>query len=327
MQEFNEMQEYEGFFRNEQKYVPLLDKAVIRKSRHKAEVRWYRRLVVLNIIIIIWICVWFFGEMKDNKEYAIEVKNLTVESFTSEDEERVDEVNQELDDKMEETPDSLTYFVIIFFLFLAMPFILYYSYAGYRSMSVRITKKNFPEIYDIVEEFAKKLDMKKVPPIYLVQGHGVLNAFASFVPFKQYIELYADLVEVGYREYEDLDSLRFIIAHEMAHIYLKHSTLAYNYSILFSSMVPILPEIASRAREYSCDRIAQKLSGSDGIDAMMSLTAGIHLYKRVDKEDFIEHAKTVNGFFVWCYNLVSSHPVMSKRIIALEMKEGSGKLY
>lgn len=96
---------------------------------------------------------------------------------------------------------------------------------------------------------------------------------------------------------------------------------------VINNNVPILSSTASRAREYSCDRIAQILSGSDGIDAMMSLTAGIHLYKRVDKEDYLEHAKSVKGFFVWCYNLMSSHPVISKRVLALQMKEGSGKLY
>ncbi|MEL7659234.1 MAG: hypothetical protein AAGU75_25375, partial [Bacillota bacterium] len=79
--------------------------------------------------------------------------------------------------------------------------------------------------------------------------------------------------------------------------------------------------------EYSCDRIAQMLSGSDGVDAMMSLTTGIHLYKNVNQEDYIDHAENVKGFFVWCYNLGCSHPVMSKRVLALKNKEKSGDLY
>lgn len=169
--------------------------------------------------------------------------------------------------------------------------------------------------------------MKKVPRIYIIQGHGIINAFASFIPFKQYIELYADLVEVAYREHHDMDTLRFVIGHEMAHIKLKHATLHYYIMTLYANVVPIIGNTASRAREYSCDRIAQKLSGSDGIDAMMTLTAGIHLYKQIDKEDYIEYAKNVKGLFVWCFNLVSNHPVTSKRVLALAMKEGSGKLY
>jgi Zn-dependent protease with chaperone function len=194
-------------------------------------------------------------------------------------------------------------------------------------MSVRITRNNFPEIYEIVEEYAARLGMKKVPAIYIVQGNGILNAFSSSIPFKQYIELYADLIEVAYREHHDMGTLRFLIAHEITHIYLGHAKLHYTYTILFSNMIPILSSTASRAREYSCDRIAQKLSGSDGIDSMMALTVGIHLYKQVDKEDYLAHSKSVKGFFVWCFNLVSTHPITSKRVLALQMKEGSGKLY
>ncbi|MFA9377840.1 MAG: M48 family metallopeptidase [Lachnotalea sp.] len=305
----------------------VMDKKEVNKWRHKAERRWYRRLVILNILIIIGIIAWFVSEIKDNKTYFSELSGTAVAAFNEIEQEDTKDATKVLEDKMNEFPDSIMMAGIVIGLLIAFPFIVSYAYAGYRSMSVKITEKNFPEIYEIVKEYSQRLGMKKVPSVYLVQANGVLNAFASCIPFKQYIELYADLVEVAYREHDDMDTLKFIIAHEITHIHLGHATLSYNYSILFANMVPLLPNIASRTREYSCDRIAQKLSGSDGIDAMMTLTAGIHLYKKVDKEDYIENAKEVKGFFVWCYNLVCTHPVMSKRVLALYMKEGSGKLY
>jgi Zn-dependent protease with chaperone function len=319
--ELNDMEQMEDI-----NYV-VMDKKEVNKCRHKAEKRWYRRLLVLNILIIIGIISWFVSEIKDNKTYWSELKNTTVTTFNEIEQGVDDDNNKALEDKVDEFPDSIMMAGMVVGLLIALPFLLYYTYAGYRSMSVKITENNFPEIHEIVKEYAQRLGMKKLPAIYLVQGNGILNAFATCIPFKQYIELYADLVEVAYREHNDMDTLRFIIAHEMTHIYLGHAKLYYNYSILFANMVPILPNIASRAREYSCDRIAQRLSGSDGIDAMMSLTAGIHLYKKVDKDDYIENAKNVKGFFVWCYNLACSHPVTSKRVLALQMKEGSGKLY
>jgi Zn-dependent protease with chaperone function len=61
---------------------------------------------------------------------------------------------------------------------------------------------------------------------------------------------------------------------------------------------------------------------------MMALIAGKHLYKQVDMEDYImqaQHAK--NGFFITLYNLTSSHPIMSKRVLALLEGKGSGKLF
>ncbi|BBF41490.1 possible peptidase [Lachnospiraceae bacterium KM106-2] len=295
-----------------------------KKLRHKAERRWYRRLVILNLLIIIGIIGYCSSQVEEHERYFNELQTSAQKSMDHPDS---DKASKNLENKLDEFPESLQFLLVGVFIILFLPLVLYYLYAGYRSMSIQITERNFPEIYKIVEEYSKKLGLKKVPKIYIVQQNGVLNALSSFIPFKQYIELYADLVEVAYREHHDMDSLRFIIGHEMAHIYLKHATLHYNYTILFANMIPILSSTASRTREYSCDRIAQRLSQSDGIDAMMTLTAGIHLYKRVDKEDYIEHAKHVKGFFVFCYNIASDHPVISKRVLALEMKEGSGKLY
>lgn len=312
----------------EETLYKAMDKKEIQACRHKAEKRWYRRLVIVNFLIIFGIIGWFAWKINDNKTYFTELKDNAVTCFnTMKKGELNEDVVEVFKDKANEFPQSILLVTMIVGLMIAFPFIVCYAYAGYRSMSIRITKENFPEIYEIAKEYAIKLGMKEVPAVYLVQKNGVLNAFASFIPFKQYIELYADLVEVAYREHKDMDTLRFIIAHEIAHIYYAHAKLYYNYFILFANMVPILPMIASRAREYSCDRLGQKLSGSDGIDAMMTLTAGIHLYKQVDKENYIENAKSVKGLFVWCYNLASSHPVTSKRVLALHKKEGSGELY
>jgi Zn-dependent protease with chaperone function len=314
----------------------ILSKKEIKKCRHKAEVRWYRRLIILNIIIIVGITLWFLSETSSNKTYLHELQEdaiaylneeTTTEHETNDTNKEDNNKEEKFSKKLDNLPSSLKWFASVLGLLILLPLLLYYAYASYRSMSVEITEKNFPEIYDIVKEYSKKLGMKKIPTVYLVQGNGILNAFASCIPFKQYIELYADLVEVAYREHHDMQTLRFIIGHEISHIYLGHAKLYYSYSILFANLVPVLSATASRAREYSCDRIGQLLSGNDGIDAMMTLTAGIHLYQQIDKEDYMEHAKNIRGLFVWCYNLVSSHPVMSKRVLALDMKEGSGKLY
>ncbi|OYP46474.1 hypothetical protein CG709_03695, partial [Lachnotalea glycerini] len=254
--------------KNDVNYV-VMDQQEINKCRHKAEKRWYRRLVVLNFIFVIGILVWFMTETNQNKDYFVELKDTAMTCFNTIDQttETSESATKKLQDKVDEFPDSLMMAGVIVGLMIAFPFILNYMYAQFRSMSVRITEKNFPEIYEIVEEYTQKLGLKEAPAIYLVQGNGILNAFATCIPFKQYIELYADLVEVAYREHHDMESLRFIIAHEISHIRYSHAKLHYNYLILFANMIPILSKIASRTREYSCDRLAQKLSGSDGIEA------------------------------------------------------------
>lgn len=302
-----------------------IDKKVLKQCRHKSERRWYRGMVVLNIIIIAAIIGWFVYSIDENSKYVDDISAKAAAVAENYDD---DAKMEDLSKTMDKLPDNIGYAAMIIFTLVAIPFIVSFAYAQYRSMSVRITDKTYPEIYAIVEEYSQRLGLKRVPKIYMIQGNGVLNAFSSFIPFKQYIEIYADLLEVGYREHHDMDTIRFIIAHEMGHIYYKHATMHYYYSMLFSNVIPILSQTASRTREYSCDRLAQLLSGSDGVDAMMSLTAGIHLYKQVDKADYIEHARKVKGLFVFCYNLVCDHPITSKRVIALaDPEKRSGKLY
>lgn len=331
-----------------QVYQPI-DKRILKQCRHKAEKRWYRRLFVLNLLIIAAAIAYFVYSMDENKKYydnvidyyssvwediqkEAEEGGKPSETASAEEEDGENSEKQAEKDALEKTvsavPENIEYLLAVIFTVMAIPFIVSYAYAQYRSMSVRITERTYPEIYAIVEEYAQKLGMKRVPKIYMVQGNGVLNAFSSFIPFRQYIEVYADLLEVAYREYHDMATIRFVIAHEMAHIYYKHATMHYYYGMMFSQAIPILGSTASRAREYSCDRLAQLLSGSDGVDAMMTLTAGIHLYKQVNHADYVQNAMTVKGLFVFCYNLVASHPVMTKRVIALvDPQRKSGALY
>lgn len=291
--------------------------------RHKAEKRWYRRLVVWNILIIAVVIVMLMENFENIKDWAGLVVAQVREEIS---EDYVEEKTEYRYKAIEDIPleiELVLYGIVI--LVIIIP-VLYYTYAQYRSMSLRITEKNFPEVHALIEEYAHRLGIK-VPKAYIVQQNGVLNAFSAFLPRRQWICIHSELFEIAYREYKDKDALAFIIAHEMAHLYYKHATLGYCLSILFSKKIPILGSTASRAREYSCDRLAQRLTGTDGLDAMLVLVVDRHLYKLVDKEDYIKEMKSQKGLFLWLFNLLADHPVMCKRIVALEEGRGSGKLY
>ncbi|MBR3824113.1 MAG: M48 family metallopeptidase [Lachnospiraceae bacterium] len=291
--------------------------------RHKAERRWYRRLVVLNILIIvavIAILVCNLAKVQDWAELAMAQAN---EEFSAD---YVEDKTQYRYDAFQDIPFALEIFAYgVLIMIIVIP-VLYYMYAQYRSMALRITEKNFPEVYTLIEEYAHRLGIR-VPKAYVVQQNGVLNAFSAYLPRRQWICIHSELFEVAYREHKDKDALAFVIAHEMAHIYYKHATFGYYISIMFSQIIPILGTTASRTREYSCDRLAQRLTGTDGLDAMLVLVVDRHLYKLVDKEDYIEDMRSQRGFFLWVFNLLADHPVMCKRIVALAEGRGSGKLY
>lgn len=57
---------------------------------------------------------------------------------------------------------------------------------------------------------------------------------------------------------------------------------------------------------------------------MLALTIDRHLYKMVDQEDYIQELKSIKGFWAWWANMIADHPIMSKRVLALE--EGKGRL-
>ena len=284
----------------------------IRSFRHKAEQPMYCAMVIFNILVIVMALISAILAFFD-------IGPLTGQSGAM--------VNQLILGIEAEADAHIEVLVIL----IGLPFLLmaavYLYYAQYRANSIRITEKNFPEIYEAVQEYALRLGMKKVPKVYLTQENGTLNAFSTFILRRQYVVLLADLFEVAYLEHHDMDSIKFIIAHEMAHIRLKHATFSYQMSILFANYLPVISTALSRAREYSCDRVAQHLVGKSGVEPMLALVVGKHLYKKVDVEDYVNHCHEVRGFFVFVYNLLSSHPIMPKRIQALLKDHGSGRLF
>lgn len=336
----------------ERQFAPIT-KEEGKACKHRLERRWYRRMIELNILMIVVVLGVFISNIDKNTKLATRFYEQFEEQLEKEMQGRQEELKgnevkgnktdeEAVDTKQEEqagedaakrdklTTDDIPFEVTVFAYGLAILVVgylsLYYAFAYYRSMSLRITERNFPEVYELIDSYSKRLGIR-TPKAYVMQQNGVLNAFSAFVFRKQWIMIHAELFEVAYREHKDMDALSFVIAHELAHIYYGHATLHYNIPIWFSRLIPLFSDIASRTREYSCDRLAQRLTGNDGIEAMLALVVDRHLYKMVDKEDYIEQMREQRGFFIWIVNLFADHPVMCKRILALEEGRGSGKVY
>lgn len=310
-----------------QEYQMPITKEVGKMCKHRLERRWYRRLVELNILIIVATIILFFRSLDEIGQYFNDLSSQVEETYQeSEDYDGDSEYVTDMNSDELELPLGLELLLTGIFTCIAFVVGLYAYFALYKTNSVRITERNFPEVYYTIDFYSKKLGIK-TPKAYIMQQNGVLNAFSTFLIRKQWIMINAEVFEVAYREHQDKQALNFIIAHELAHIYYKHSTFFYNLCILFSKAIPIVGTNASRAREYSCDRLAQRLTGSDGVDSMLMLTIDRHLYKMVDKNDYLYEMSQQRGFFVWLMNLLSTHPIMSKRVIALVEGRGSGALY
>lgn len=319
------------------KDLPPISKQEAESCRHRLEKRWYRRLVILNILLIVGVitavCANLANYQKQYDELQAHVMQDVLSTLGTDDadESEPEDTADDDDDYYEDFANDFPFELQLFFggiIGLVVGYLgLYYYFAYTRAMSLKITPRNFPEVYALIESFAHRLGMEKVPDAYVVQQNGVLNAFSSFIFRRQYIQINSEIFETAYREYHDMDAVAFVIAHEISHIYYGHATLHYNLWIWFSMNFPLFGAIASRTREYSCDRLAQRLTNTDGIDAMLMLVVDRHLYKMVDKADYVTEAEKQRGFFIWLVNLLATHPIMCKRIRALAMWNGSGELY
>lgn len=340
--------------------LPPISKDEAYSCRHSHERRWYRRLIELNILLIVSVLILLIANFSDYRsdiqEFNEHIMSEAFSDLTGSDSDEDSESDAESDhedssdaekeksdrqkkkekereqseymtDFAEEMPSEIKLCLYGVIILITTLISLYLNFASVKASSLKITQNNFPEIYSLIHSYAYRLGMKKVPEAYVVQQNGVLNAFSSFIFGRQYILINTEIFEVAYREHKDFNALAFIIAHEMSHIYYGHATLRYNLPILFSMNLPIVGQIASRTREYSCDRLAQRLTNYDGVRAIIMLIVDRHLYPMVDVQDYVNTTINDHGFFLWLVNLLSTHPTMPKRLRALIQWNGSGELY
>lgn len=209
----------------------------------------------------------------------------------------------------------------IFSHFLAIAYI--------RANAIKVGPEQFPEINDSVIKYAKELQMKRVPDVFVMNGNGVLNAFAARLVFRQVLVLYSDLIEALIAE-KDFKQLDAIIAHELGHHVLGHTGF-WQWLLMPAELIPFLGLTLSRAREYSADRVMKgMMRDNDPCEkAFGKLACGKVLGARVNTDAYIKQYKNERGFFTWLAERLATHPHTPNRIRALrkfEMKESHKKV-
>lgn len=200
------------------------------------------------------------------------------------------------------------------------------QYGKSRAQSIQLTEAQFPEVYEIVKDFSKKLELGYVPEVYLTQEGGTLNAFATSFFSRRYISINSSIFEIAYLEHKDVNAVAFVIAHELTHLKRKHATTLMTILESVARAIPVWGSSQSRIKEYTCDRHAAWLV-PEGKEGLILLAAGKHLYKHVNIEEYLETSSKYKGFFYWLHNLLASHPVGPKRIKALMEDTNRGEVF
>ncbi len=193
-------------------------------------------------------------------------------------------------------------------------------FIGYlKGNALKVDEQQFPEVLQIVEAHCNALKMDAVPEVYVLQSHGVLNAFATRLARKNMVILYSDILEVAYQE--GAPALSFIIGHELGHIQRGHVALYKTLLTFPASCIPFLSWAYSRAREYTCDKVGYALCPKGAAQGLLVLAAGKQLYKKVSVSHLLATKEQRYGFATLFAEAFSTHPALLKRIDALNLQD------
>lgn len=203
-------------------------------------------------------------------------------------------------------------FVLIYIVLIALFALIAHSalIAHLRGNAIRISSRQMPDLYQRLYRCSTQLGLPSVPEAYLVNGNGILNAFATRFLGRNFVVLLSDVVD----SMEDRPgALDFYIGHELGHLQRHH--LTWSKILAPALLLPMLGAAYSRAREYTCDRhgLAVCENPEDAQYGLVALAAGKQRWKVVNLEDFGASAAPRPGFWMSLHELVGDYPWLNKR--------------
>lgn len=182
--------------------------------------------------------------------------------------------------------------------------------AHVKGNGVELSAEQFPDIHGQFLDCCKRLGIEEPPQAYVLNGNGVLNAFATKFLRDRYIVLTSDIVDAMQG---NPDGLRFYMGHELGHLRMKHiSKQILRAPVLW---LPLLGAAYSRARESTCDRhgLACSGSGSSAVLALSVLAAGRARWRTLNVAHYVRQTEHSSGFWMSFHELISGYPWLTKR--------------
>lgn len=212
---------------------------------------------------------------------------------------------------------AVVFGLYIFFIIFIILFSHILAVGHLMGNGVRVTEKQFPELWASFVKAAKALDIKKLPSFYLVESGGMLNAFATRLFTRNYVALYADVAELAYEG--DEDTVSFVITHELIHV--KRNHMIKGLIILPAAMIPFLRKAWQRACEYSCDAGAAIHEPKGAVKGLSLLAAGKKLSSKINIDAYLESFQAEKSIWKGLAELFASHPHLPKRINAIRNRK------
>lgn len=182
--------------------------------------------------------------------------------------------------------------------------------------AIRVGPHQLPRLWDAYTRVGARMGIAELPPLYLQQSGGVLNAFAARLARRMVVVLQSGLVEALEH---DLDALEFVIGHELGHHLARHTTVARHLATAPLAMFGLAPfQLGlSRGQELTADRYG--FHGSRDLHAAergIMVILGGRLAGAADPKAVEAQWQTVS-VLARLLELVRTHPNLPRRVAQL----------
>ncbi|MBK1874365.1 MULTISPECIES: pilin [unclassified Marinobacter] len=202
----------------------------------------------------------------------------------------------------------------VFFLFAHSAFISHLKGSG-----VRISKDQYPDLYERLVRCSEKVGVTELPEAYLLRT-DFFNALATKFLGRHFVVLFTDVIDALEDQPGAVD---FYIGHELGHIHRKH--LSWRAFVMPGSLLPVVGPALRRAEEYTCDRygVACCQSSEDIKSAIAAIAAGDTRWKTINVDAYLSQIQATSGFWMSFNELTGDYPWLTKRMAtALALAQG-----
>lgn len=204
--------------------------------------------------------------------------------------------------------------VYVLLAFLVYVFAQSAAIAWIKGTAVRLSPTQFPDLHARFEACCRTLGIDTPPEVYLLNGSGALNAFATRFFGRNFVVLLSDVVDAM----DDRpDGVNFYIGHELGHIRMKHLTgRLWRLPVLW---LPLLGAAYARAQESTCDLHGRACcpDPETAARALVALAAGPRRWAGADLASYAAQTHDNRGFWPSFHELIGGYPWLTKRVARL----------
>lgn len=183
--------------------------------------------------------------------------------------------------------------------------------AHLRGNAVELSPDQFPDLHAQFVDCCERLQLQGQPEAYVLQGGGVLNAFAARFLGRHFVVLLSGVVDAMQPH---PDGVRFYVGHELGHLKRGHALAGLlRLPVLW---LPLIGGAYARAQETTCDLhgLACCRDGESAARSLAALSAGPQRWQQVNLSVFARQSRHSRGFWMSFHELAGGYPWLTKRV-------------